>query len=211
MNPAPPVMQTLELMSYPPVLAREFYQRPTEDVARDLLGKLLIRDHPDGAVAVRLTEVEAYLGVDDPACHTFGGRRTRRTETMWGEAGHAYIYLVYGLHSCLNVVTVGPERPEAVLVRGGAVVDGMDLVRLRRGPRVGERSLTDGPGKLCQALAITRADDGVDLCSLESTLRICDDGVEVPENGVRRVPWVGVDYAGEAASWPLRLVTDSKV
>ncbi len=211
MNPAPPVMQTLELMSYPPVLAREFYQRPTEDVARNLLGKLLIRDRPDGAVAVRVTEVEAYLGVDDPACHTFGGRRTRRTETMWGEAGHAYIYLVYGLHSCLNVVTVGPERPEAVLVRGGVVVEGLGLVRARRGRRVGERSLTDGPGKLCQALAITRADNGVDLCLLESTLRICDDGVEIPENRVRRVPRVGVDYAGEAASWPLRLVTDSKV
>ena len=180
-------------------------------MARELLGKLLVRTHPDGVIVLRLMEVEAYLGVDDPACHTFGGRRTARTKTMWGEAGHAYIYLVYGLHSCLNVVTVGPERPEAVLVRGGAVVEGMDLVRVRRGPRVGERSLTNGPGKLCQALAITRADDGIDLCSPESTVRICDDGVEIPENRVRRVPRVGVDYAGEAASWPLRLVTDSTV
>ena len=214
MNPAPPVTQifnVLNFMSNPQLLARDFYQRTTEEVARDLLGKLLIHDHPDGTVVLRLTEVEAYLGVDDPACHTFGGRRTARTKTMWGEAGHAYIYLVYGLHSCLNVVTVGPERPEAVLVRGGAVVQGMDLVRVRRGPRLKEESLTNGPGKLCQALAITRADDGIDLCSLGSTLRICDDGVEVPENRVRRLPRVGVDYAGEAASWPLRLVTDSKV
>ena len=180
-------------------------------MARGLLGKLLVRTHPDGITILRLTEVEAYLGVDDPACHTFGGRRTARTETMWGEAGRAYVYLVYGLHHCLNVVTVGPDRPEAVLVRGGAVVEGMDLVRARRGPRVGKRSLTNGPGKLCQALAITRTDDGIDLCSLESTLRICDDGVEIPEIGVRRMPRVGVDYAGEAASWPLRLVTDSMV
>jgi len=112
---------------------------------------------------------------------------------------------VYGLHNCFNVVTVGPERPEAVLVRGGVVVEGMDLVRVRRGPLVGERSLTDGPGKLCQALAITRDDDGLDLCSPESTLQICDDGVEVPEGRVRRVPRVGVDFAGEAALWPLRL------
>jgi len=180
-------------------------------VARELLGKLVVRTHPDGVTVLRLSEVEAYLGVDDPACHTFGGRRTARTETMWGEAGHAYIYLVYGLHSCLNVVTVGSECPEAVLVRGGEVVEGMDLVRARRGPRVGERSLTDGPGKLCQALAITRDDDGVDLCSSESTLRICDDGIEVSEDRLRRVPRVGIDYSGEAASWPLRLITDSTV
>ncbi len=180
-------------------------------MARQLLGKLVVRTHPDGVVVLRVNEVEAYLGVDDPACHTYGGRRTPRTETMWGEAGHAYIYLVYGLHKCLNVVTVGPEQPEAVLLRGGAVVEGMDLVRIRRGPLVGERSLTDGPGKLCRALAVTRDDDGVDLCSPESTLQICDDGVEVPEDRVRRVPRVGVDYAGEAASWPLRLITDSMV
>ena len=175
------------------------------------MGKLLIRTHPDGAVVLRLTEVEAYLGTDDPACHTYGGRRTPRTETMWGEAGHAYVYLVYGLHCCLNVVTVGSGCPEAVLIRGGVNEQGLGIVRDRRGPRVGEGSLTDGPGKLCQSLAITRADDGLDLCSTESTLRVCDDGFEVPENQVRRLPRVGVDYAGDAASWPLRLVTSSRV
>ena len=187
------------------MLARNFYQRTTELVARDLLGKLLVRNHANGDVVLRLTEVEAYLGIDDPACHTYGGRRTPRTETMWDEAGYAYVYLVYGLHSCLNVVTVGPGRPEAVLIRGGVVEAGSDLVRARRGPRVGERSLTDGPGKLCQGLAISRSDDGVDLCPLDSALRICDDGLEVRENQVQRLPRVGVDYAGEAASWPLRL------
>ena len=186
------------------MLARDFYQRTTEVVARELLGKLLVRAHADGAVALRLTEVEAYLGIDDPACHTFGGRCTPRTETMWGEAGHAYVYLVYGLHSCLNVVTVGPGRPEAVLIRGGVIEEGIELVRARRGARVGERSLTDGPGKLCQALAITRSDDAVDLCEPTSGLTICDDGVEFPEDRLQKLPRVGVDYAGEAASWPLR-------
>jgi DNA-3-methyladenine glycosylase len=195
----------VELMSYPPVLARNFYQRTTEVVARELLGKLLVRTDSEGEVVVRLTEVEAYLGIDDPACHTYGGRRTPRTETMWGEAGHAYVYLVYGLHSCLNVVTVGPGQPEAVLIRGGVVEKGLDLVRSRRGPRVGERSLTDGPGKLCQALAISRLDDGTDLCEPDSALRICDDGFRISEDRVRRLPRIGVDYAGEAASWPLRL------
>jgi DNA-3-methyladenine glycosylase len=186
------------------VLERDFYQRTTEVVARDLLGKLLVRTHSDGTAILRLTEVEAYLGIGDSACHTFGGRRTARTETMWGEAGHAYVYLVYGLHSCLNVVTVGPGRPEAVLIRGGVVEEGLDLVWVRRGSKVGEGSLTDGPGKLCQALAISRSDDGVDLCAPDAALRICDDGFEVPENRVRRLSRVGVDYAGEAASWPLR-------
>ncbi len=173
-------------------------------MARELLGKLLIRKHADGNVVLRLTEVEAYLGIEDPACHTYGSRRTSRTETMWGEAGHAYVYLVYGLHSCLNVVTAGAGQPEAVLVRGGVVEDGHDLVRVRRGTRVGERSLTDGPGKLCQALAISRSDDGADLCGSETTLKICDDGFEVPESQVLESPRVGVDYAGEAATWPLR-------
>jgi DNA-3-methyladenine glycosylase len=194
----------VELMSNPPVLARDFYQRTTEVVARELLGKLLIRTHADGTVALRLTEVEAYLGTEDPACHTYGGRRSPRTETMWGEAGFAYVYLVYGLHSCLNVVTVGPGRPEAVLIRGGSVEEGLDLVRARRGPRVAEHSLTDGPGKLCQGLAINRSDDGIDLCSRGSALQICNDGFEVLKDRVQGSPRVGVDYAGEAASWPLR-------
>jgi len=187
------------------VLARDFYKRTTEAVARELLGKLLVRTHAEGDVVLRLTEVESYLGINDPACHTYGGRRTPRTETMWGEAGRAYVYLVYGLHSCLNVVTVGPGRPEAVLIRGGVVEEGLELAQARRGPRVGELSLTDGPGKLCQALAISRTDDGEDLCAPDSALRICDDGLEVRENQVQRLPRVGVDYAGEAASWPLRL------
>jgi DNA-3-methyladenine glycosylase len=195
-------------MKYPPVLSRDFYQRTTEEVARGLLGKLLVRCHDDGNVVLRLTEVEAYLGVDDPACHTFGGRRTERTETMWGDAGHAYVYLVYGLHNCLNVVTIGPGHPQAVLVRGGIVESGQDLVRARRGSKVGERSLTDGPGKLCQALAITRADDGVDLCLPDSTIRICHDGFEVANRDVNRSPRVGVGYAGEAAAWPLRFRID---
>ena len=190
------------------MLSRDFYKRTTEDVAYGLLGKLLVRRHDDGDVVLRLTEVEAYLGVDDPACHTFGGRRTGRTETMWGEAGHGYVYLVYGLHNCLNVVTVGPGHPQAVLIRGGVVEWGIDAVRSRRGPKVGEGSLTDGPGKLCQALAVTRADDGVDLCAPDSDITICDDGFEVGDEHVIRSPRVGVDYAGEAAQWPLRFRID---
>jgi DNA-3-methyladenine glycosylase len=201
----------VEAISDPPVLAREFYQRPTDVVAAGLLGKLLYRVHDGAATVVRITEVEAYLGVEDPACHTFGGRRTPRTETMWGPAGRAYVYLVYGLHHCLNVVTVGEGSPEAVLIRGGEIVRGREVIRNRRGVSVPPRALTDGPGKLCQALAITRADDGVDLCSKTSSLRFHDDGFDAGSLRVRRLPRIGVEYAGDAASWPLRYVMDSSV
>jgi len=186
------------------VLRHEFYQRPTVEVARDLLGKLLVRRSGEGTVAVRLSEVEAYLGTADPACHTFGGRRTPRVAVMWGEAGHAYVYLVYGVHHCLNLVTVGGGAGEAVLLRGGTVVLGHDLVQRRRGPGVAERSLADGPGKLGQALAISLADDGGDVCNPRGGLWLCDDGVRVGARSIRRGPRVGVRSAGEAASWPLR-------
>jgi DNA-3-methyladenine glycosylase len=187
-----------------PVLRREFYQRPTVEVAHDLLGKLLVRRCREGTVAVRLVEVEAYLGPADPACHTYGGRRTRRVATMWGEAGHAYVYLIYGVHHCLNLVTVGGGAGEAVLVRGAAVVHGKDLVRRRRGPGVAERSLTDGPGKLGQALTISLADNGRDLCDTRSGLWLCDDGVRIGPRWRTSGPRVGVGSAGEAADWPLR-------
>lgn len=159
----------------------------------------------EGVVAVRLNEVEAYLGVDDPACHTFGGRRTRRTATMWGEAGRSYVYLIYGMHHCLNVVTVGEGVPEAILIRGGLPVTGCGLVRRRRGAKVARRNLMDGPGKLCQALAVTRVENDLDLCDPESALTIRSDGRTIPDGEVERLPRVGIDYAGAAASWPLRL------
>lgn len=180
-------------------------------VAEELLGKLLVRAAVTGTTVVRINEVEAYLGVEDPACHTFGGRRTPRTETMWGPAGRAYIYLVYGLHHCLNVVTVGEGSPEAVLIRGAEIVEGHDVIRSRRGERVPHRALINGPGKLCQALEITRADDGVDLCSKGSVLSIRDDGFDISTTRIRRLPRVGVEYAGDAAGWLLRYVSLSRV
>ena len=189
------------------VLSRGFYQRPTAKVARDLLGKILVHNTAQGVVAVRLDEVEAYLGMDDPACHTSGGRRTTRTETMWGEAGHAYVYLIYGLHNCLNVVTVGEGVPEAVLIRGGIPITGCEQIRERRGARVATQNLTDGPGKLCEALAVSREENGLDLSIPASGLTIRSDGLYIPEHQVVRLPRVGVDYAGEAAAWPLRMKT----
>jgi DNA-3-methyladenine glycosylase len=194
------------------VLPRGFYQRPTVDVARDLLGKLLVRSGRDGTVAVRVTEVEAYLGPDDPACHTFGGRRTPRVRSMWGAAGHAYVYMIYGVHHCLNLVTVGGGAGEAVLLRAAIPVMGHLVIRQRRGLQVAAGELCNGPGKLCQALAIDSDDDGHDLCAPRSQLTVHDDTFIAGENDVRRLPRIGVEYADEAAEWPLRfvLVTSSR-
>lgn len=172
-------------------------------MAEALLGKVLVRATAEGAVAVRLTEVEAYLGVHDRACHTHGGRRTDRVASMWGPAGHAYVYRIYGLHHCVNVVTVGEGCPEAVLLRGGQVVEGQGLATRRRGPG---RRLADGPGMLCQAAAIDLADDGRDLCDPAGGLWLVDDGLRPASSAVVRVPRVGVAYAGDAAGWPLRFL-----
>lgn len=209
MNPAPPVTHALAGSTVDPLLEkwrqtrlpRRFYQRDTELVARQLLGKLLVRQLPEGLVAVRLMEVEAYLGVGDPAAHTAGGRRTPRNEVMWGEAGHLYVYFTYGMHYCANVVTRVPGDPQAVLLRGGVVVEGEEIVRRRRGGR----SDVNGPAKLCQALGLGRGENGYDLVTGDA-LFVADDGLSVAEEQVLRLPRVGVAYAGEAASWPLRFV-----
>ncbi|HLE61457.1 MAG TPA: DNA-3-methyladenine glycosylase [Thermoanaerobaculaceae bacterium] len=187
-------------------LDRGFYQRPTRTVARELLGKLLIRRLPEGLVAVRLVEVEAYLGVGDPAAHTFGGRRTARNEVMWGEGGHSYVYFTYGMHHCCNVVTLRTGRPEAVLLRGALPVLGEPLIVARRSSRAGRR-LLDGPARLCQGLGIDREVNGADLTSGDA-IWLASDGVSCREAWVRRLPRVGVAYAGEAARWPLRFLVD---
>ncbi len=183
-------------------LERRFYQRDTVEVARELLGMLLLRELPEGLVAVRIVEVEAYLGVADRACHTFAGRRTPRTEVMWGEAGRLYVYFTYGMHHCSNVVTRAPGVPEAVLLRGAVPLFGREAVAARRHGREG-RALLDGPGKLCQGLGLDRVDNGADLTS-RGGVWLADDGLRLPDRWVRRGPRVGVGSAGEAAAWPLR-------
>ncbi|HPC83461.1 MAG TPA: DNA-3-methyladenine glycosylase [Thermoanaerobaculaceae bacterium] len=194
-------LSAAELEALPP-LERGFYQRATAVVAEELLGKLLVRRLPEGLVGVRLYETEAYLGVADPACHTFGGRRTPRTEVMWGEAGHLYVYFTYGMHFCANAVTRRVGEPEAVLLRAGVVVCGAEFVERRRRRRDPGGRL-DGPARLCQGLGLGRAENGADLTSA-GEVWVADDGVRVPPASLARAPRVGVAYAGEAASWPLR-------
>src|SRR5262249_44608509 len=153
---------------------------------------------PDGLVAGRIVETEAYRGPADRAAHSRGGHRSARNEVMYGPAGHAYVYFVYGMHHCVNVVTPDVDVPEAVLLRPLEAVDGEALMRRRRGlPDAPAWRLCRGPGALCQALAITRAQNGGDLTG--GALRILD-APDVPGRGVARTARIGVAYAGADAT-----------
>jgi DNA-3-methyladenine glycosylase len=147
-----------------PPLPQTFYARDTVTVARALLGQRLVRLLDGTRVAGRIVEVEAYVGEMDSACHAHRGR-TARNATMYGPPGHAYVYFVYGMHHCVNVVTDREGYPAAVLIRALAPVEGIDTMRALRvlGPGRSERELTNGPAKLCYALSIDRALDGTDL------------------------------------------------
>jgi len=187
-------------------LSAPFYRRPAEAVARDLLGRYLVREAGGERLVLRLAETEAYLGAPDRARHAWAGRRTPRNESLYLPGGHAYVYFIYGMHFCLNAV-VGPGGEAAsggaVLLRAGEPVAGAERMAENRGwnriPRPGD--LAGGPGKLCQALAVGRDLDGVLLN--QPPLRITVGEPATPEEIVAS-PRIGVDYAGEAAAWPLR-------
>ena len=142
-------------------LGRDYYDRDTLEVAPELLGCTLVHDGPDGVASGRIVEVEVYQGEDDPACHAAAGQ-TDRTEPLYGQPGHAYIYLIYGMYYCLNAVTRAEGLPSAVLIRALEPLDGLDRMRSRRTARarrrtpVADRHLANGPGKLCDALGPTR-------------------------------------------------------
>jgi len=177
-------------------LPRAFYARPVLSVARDCIGKHLVRDTADGRVVGRIVEAEAYRGPEDRAAHSFGGRRTARTEVMYGPPGHAYVFFVYGLHHHVNLVTTEIDKPHAVLLRAVEPVAGLELMAERRGMPATRRELTNGPGKLCEAFAIDRRDNGIDLTSAPLFL---SDGAVCK---VARATRVGIDYAG--AVWAAR-------
>ena len=168
--------------------------RPVLEVAPRLLGAHLAA----GGCTVRLTEVEAYAGQDDPGSHAFRGR-TPRTQVMFGPAGHAYVYFTYGMHWCMNVVTGVDGEASAVLLRAGEVVEGLDVAQARR-PGVRERDLCRGPARLCRTLGISGVHDGVDLLAAGSPVRLLP-GAAVDPAGVRTGPRVGVAGDGAVAPW----------
>lgn len=184
---------------------RAFYQRSTLKVARALLGALLVRREAGGcSLSGWITETEAYIGSEDLASHGRHGR-TDRNQSMWGRAGHAYVYFTYGMHWMLNAVTERDDFPAAVLIRGLLPHSGVELIRARRSGRP-EAEWTDGPAKLCQALAIDGRLDGVDLCDPRSPLSILP-GITVPEGDVTRGARVGLNNVQEPwLSKPWRLL-----
>jgi DNA-3-methyladenine glycosylase len=183
-------------------LPREFYTRPNVlTVARELLGKLLVVPAAKGRrVSGMIVEVEAYRGPEDRASHAYGGRRTRRTETMYGRGGVAYVYFVYGMYHQFNVVSGEPEIPHAILVRALQPVEGIELMRERRQQHP-DHNLTNGPGKLCIALGIDRALDNADLLGDRVWL---EDYETVSPRRIAKGPRIGIDYAEEWIDKPWR-------
>lgn len=174
------------------VLPRAFYARPVLTVARQVIGKLLVSESEEGVTRGRIVESEAYRGPSDRAAHSFGGRRTPRTEAMFGPPGHAYVFFVYGMHWHFNLVTGRTGEPHAVLVRAIEPIDGTALMSARRGMQGDLRNLANGPGKLCEAFAIDRDDYAADLCKAGRLYLV--DGPAPKKIG--RSERIGVDYAG---------------
>ena len=185
------------------MLPLKYYtQTDVVGISRELLGKVLCTRIQGAETQVIITETEAYAGVDDRASHAFGGRRTKRTEPMFGPGGMAYVYLCYGIHHLFNVVTNVDGVPHAVLVRAGSPVKGLDTMLKRRGKQKEDKTLLAGPGTVAQALGITTKHTGMPLTS--DTLWIEDQGIVVDASRVTAGPRVGVDYAGEDAALPYR-------
>jgi DNA-3-methyladenine glycosylase len=181
-------------------LERNFYLRSGVEVAKDLIGKKLVHNSADGLTAGIIVEVEAYLGKIDAAAHSYKGR-TARTEITFGDGGFAYIYLIYGKNICMNVVANVAEVADAVLIRALQPVEGIDLMKIRR-QKNNLCELCNGPGKLTQAMAITKNHYGVDLCGDELFIETAKDFQ--PE--IIATPRINIDYAGDAANFLWRFI-----
>lgn len=188
------------------VLPKSFYENAdVVDASRKLLGKVICTNIHSGFTAGIITETEAYCGRNDKACHANNGLRTARTEVMYGEPGHAYIYLCYGIHHLLNVVTNQEGLADAVLIRGVRPLEGVDIMIERRNI-TNHKNLANGPGKLTQALGITTGLNAVNLS--KPPLWIEDRGIEFQEKEIKITPRIGVDYAEEDALKPWRFVIE---
>lgn len=192
-------------------LNREFYNRDTLVVAEELLGKYMVKQYQDERIVGRIIETEAYIGAIDKACHAYGGRKTPRTETLYMPAGHAYVYFIYGMYYCMNVVTEPEGVASAVLIRGVEIVEGREQASIMRYGRPWEelsayqkRNFSNGPGKLCKAMGITREDNKTELNSPDFyiTGRTGRHREEVFE--VKTSPRIGIDYAEEARDFMWR-------
>lgn len=191
-------------------LPLSFYAKRTDRVAKSLIGKILVRRFENGQILkCVITETEAYLGIEDKACHTYGGRKTTRTEPMWGPAGFAYIYFIYGMYFCLNAVTRKAGVPEAVLIRGAMPLDVTEQNsewKAREPNYKNWPKLMSGPGKLCRVLGIDKSLNRVSLLSDELWI---EEGFKVPRKTILKSPRIGIAYSEEAQHWPLRFIWSS--
>ncbi len=183
----------------PAPLPSSFYARDTQIVARELLGAVLECTTGDGRAAGRIVETEAYIGEHDLACHAAAGR-TARTEPLYGRPGAAYVYFIYGMYWCFNAVTRPLGSPAAVLVRALEPIEGEALMRARRPTARRRVDLTNGPGKLCQALAI---DGDLNRVSLQRGPLVIRPGAEISDSDVAITPRIGIT---KCADWPLRWI-----
>ena len=184
-------------------LTMEFYQR--EDVlliSRELLGKVLCTNFHGKLTSGIIVETEAYAGVTDKASHAYGGRKTKRTETMYAKGGSAYIYLCYGIHHLFNIVTNKENIPHAVLIRAIEPQDGFKVMLERRNKKEMDHTLTAGPGSLTQALGITIKDSGIFL--MDNLIWLEDQNINYTNQDILATPRVGVQYAGKDAQNPWR-------
>jgi DNA-3-methyladenine glycosylase len=192
------------------LIPRKFFARPSVEVAPDLLGCVLEHETADGLVAVELTEVEAYAGRSDPASHAYRGK-TARNAVMFGPPGHAYVYFTYGMHFCVNVVCLGEEgSASAVLLRAGRVIAGEELAcarRTRGTTAIAPRDLARGPARLCQALGIDRSQNGTDMVSAGSPLRMLNGA----GNPARSALLASGDETLIHPATPRRIVTGPRV
>jgi DNA-3-methyladenine glycosylase len=185
-------------------LPASFYDRPrVVTIARALLGKVLVTEFGGRRTSGRIVEVEAYNGIVDRASHAWSGRRTKRTEVMFGSGGTAYVYLIYGIHQLFNVVTNRKDVPHAVLIRALDPLEGIPVMLQRTGKERLDHTLTRGPGNLSKALGLRTTDTGTSL--LGDTIWIADDGWRAKRGQIVAGPRIGVDYAGEDAALPYRL------
>ena len=182
-------------------IERKFYMRDAVTVGKDILGKIIVKKTADGRImSGRITEVEAYMGITDKASHSYGGRRTKRTEVMYKEGGYSYVFLIYGMYECFNVTAGREGDPQAVLIRGVEPLENKNLMWEKRKVKK-EKDISNGPGKLTKALGITREDNGADLTAGEN-IWLEDDGYKVKD--IVETTRIGIDYAEEDALKPWR-------
>ncbi len=188
----------------------EFYNRTNVvQIAKTLIGKILVTKFNNIETTGRIVETEAYNGVIDKASHAWNGRRTARTEIMFGDAGMAYVYLCYGIHHLFNIVTNAKNTPHAVLIRALEPLTGIDTMLKRRGKKKPDTTLSSGPGNVSKALGISTKHSGTNL--LDNIMYIADDGYKVTNKQIVATPRIGVDYAGADGSLPYRFILKGNI